>query len=73
MPYIVNGKGEYLWGYENVRSLTAKCRYINDNGLRGGMYWEYSIDNAQGDNRHTIYRALVSDPVFTSASSGECR
>lgn len=73
VPYIVNEKGEYLWGYENVRSLTAKCRYINDNGLRGGMYWEYSIDNAQGDNRHTIYRALVSDPVFTSASSGECR
>ena len=59
VPYIVNEKGEFLWGYENVRSLTAKCKYIKDNGLRGGMYWEYSIDNPQGDHRNTIYQNLI--------------
>ena len=59
VPYIVNDRGEYLWGYENVRSLTAKCKYIKDNGLRGGMYWEYSVDNPQGDNRNTICRNLL--------------
>ena len=59
VPYIVNEKGEYLWGYENIRSLTAKCQYIIDNGLCGGMYWEYSIDNAEGDHRNTIFRNLI--------------
>ena len=60
VPYIVNEKGEYMWGYENERSLTAKCKYIIDNGLRGGMYWEYSNDNEQGDRRNTIYRNLIA-------------
>lgn len=60
VPYIVNEKGEYMWGYENIRSLTAKCQYIIDNGLRGGMYWEYSIDNEQGDHRNAIYRNLIA-------------
>lgn len=60
VPYIVNGKGEFLWGYENVRSLTAKCKYITDNGLRGGMYWEYSVDTPQGERRNTIWRNLIT-------------
>ena len=59
VPYILNEKGEFLWGYENIRSLTAKCNYITDNDLRGGMYWEYSIDNQQGDHRNTIYQNLI--------------
>ena len=59
VPYIVNEKGEFLWGYENIRSLTAKCKYLTDNDLRGGMYWEYSIDNPQGDHRNTIYQNII--------------
>ena len=42
--YIANKKGEFVWAYETVRSLTTKCQYILDNNLRGGMYWEYSAD-----------------------------
>ena len=60
VPYIVNEKGDFLWGYENERSLTAKCQYIKDNGLRGGMYWEYSVDTPQGDRRNTVYRNLIT-------------
>ena len=60
VPYVVNEKGEFLWGYENERSLTAKCQYIKDNGLRGGMYWEYSVDTPQGDRRNTICRNLIT-------------
>ncbi len=65
VPYILNKKGKYVWGYENIRSLTAKCKYITDNGLRGGMYWEYSIDNAQGDHRNTIYQNIASPSAIS--------
>jgi len=60
VPYVVNEKGEFLWGYENERSLTAKCQYIKDNGLRGAMYWEYSVDTPQGDRRNTICRNFIT-------------
>ena len=60
VPYITNGQGEFVWGYENVRSLSAKCQYILDNGLRGGMYWEYSSDKT-GDFRQTLYTLLLKD------------
>ena len=30
VPYIVNAEGLFVWGYENVKSLSAKCQYILD-------------------------------------------
>ena len=60
VPYIANEKGEFVWGYENVRSLSAKCQYILDNDLRGGMYWEYSSDKT-GDFRQTLYTLLLKE------------
>ena len=59
VPYRVNDKGELIWGYENVRSLAAKCQYILDQNLRGGMYWDYASDNSQGDERNTLYLSLI--------------
>ena len=58
--YIANADGEFVWAFENVRALTAICRYILDNGLRGGMYWEYSSDKS-GDFRTTVSKLLLSD------------
>lgn len=58
VPYIANEQGEFVWGYENVRSLTAKCQYILDHDLRGGMYWEYSSDKT-GDFRNTLSNLLL--------------
>ena len=58
--YIVNAEGQFVWGIEDLQSLSAKCRYITEHGLRGGMYWEYSIDNAEGDKRNTVWRMLTS-------------
>ena len=59
VPYLVNDKGEFVWGYENTRSLAAKCKYILDNKLRGGMYWDYASDNPQGNESRTLYLSLM--------------
>lgn len=58
--YIVNADGQFVWGIEDLQSLSAKCRYITEHDLRGGMYWEYSIDNAEGDKRNTVWRLLTT-------------
>ena len=57
-PYIANAEGKLVWGYENPRSLAEKCQFILDNNLRGAMYWDYASDNAQGDERQTLYLSL---------------
>ena len=59
VPYIVNDKGEFVWGGEDVKSLTAKCQYILDHGLRGGMYWDYASDNPQHSFSQTLCRMLI--------------
>ena len=65
VPYLVNDKGEFVWGYENTRSLAAKCKYILDNKLRGGMYWDYASDNPQGDESRTLYLSLMKNRQAT--------
>ena len=57
--YIANENGEFVWGYETVRSLSAKCQYILDNNLRGGMYWEYSSDKT-GEFRTVLSNMLLN-------------
>lgn len=59
VPYIVNDKGEFVWGDEDVKSLTAKCQYILDHGLRGGMYWDYASDNPQHSFSQTLCCMLI--------------
>ena len=60
VPYVTNAAtGQFVYGYDNARSLTLKCRYILENQLAGGMYWEYANDNQQGTERHTIYNCLM--------------
>jgi len=49
-PYVVdNATGEFVCGFENPRSIEAKCKYIGSRGLRGAMYWDASLDNADRD------------------------
>ena len=59
VPYIVNAKGEFVFGGEDVKSLTAKCQYILDHNLRGGMYWDYANDNPQHEFSQTLRRLLL--------------
>ena len=65
VPYIANERGELVRGYENTRSLAAKCQYVLDHHLKGGMYWDYASDNSQGDERTTLYLSLIKNKKAT--------
>lgn len=41
-PYYFDG--ERFISYDDTRSLTAKANYVKEQGLRGLMYWEHSLD-----------------------------
>ena len=64
VPYLVDKDGRMVLGFENTRSLSFKCEYIMERGLRGGMYWEYSDDNEQGDFRRTVYERIILQKPF---------
>ena len=49
VPYLADKNDTLVFGFENPRSLAIKCQYILDKDLLGGMYWDYSGDNEQGD------------------------
>ena len=68
VPYYADAKGKLVLGYDNVRSIGEKCRYILDEGLRGGMYWEYACDNASADLARTVAEQLLPPP-FVSATA----
>jgi chitinase len=59
VPYLTDSKGNMVFCYENLESLTLKCRYIVEQGLLGGMYWEYGGDNEAGDLTRTIYDGIT--------------
>lgn len=60
VPYLANGKGEMMLGYDNPESLALKCQYIVDNGLLGGMYWHYDADSKAGTLQETVRDCLLT-------------
>jgi chitinase len=45
-PYAYSGSS---WvGYDDVKSVTIKAQYINDNGLGGAMIWDIDSDDYSG-------------------------
>lgn len=67
VPYLVDASGTLVWGFDNPASLAAKCGYILDRGLLGGMYWECTEDNAQLDGMRTIFLSLIKNRKATPA------
>ena len=59
VPFVVDSLRNYVFGFENSRSLALKCEYIVEHGLHGGMYWEYSGDNAEHDLARTVADGLL--------------
>ncbi|MBU3813959.1 MAG: ThuA domain-containing protein [Candidatus Bacteroides intestinipullorum] len=62
VPYLADRDGRLVFGFENPRSLGIKCRYILEQDLLGGMYWDYAGDDAQGDLRRTVADCLLGKP-----------
>ena len=67
VPYLTDRSGQLVWGFDNTRSLAAKCQLIIDRGLLGGMYWECTEDNAQLDQMRTIHLSLMVNNKGTEA------
>lgn len=66
VPYLTDRSGMLVWGFDNPRSLAAKCQYIIDRGLLGGMYWECTEDNAQLDGMKTVFLSLMKHGKATT-------
>ena len=62
VPYLADKNDTLVFGFENPRSLAIKCQHILDKDLLGGMYWDYSGDNEQGDLRRTVAENLLGKP-----------
>ena len=59
VPYYCNSAGTLTLGFDNVRSIQAKCDYILERGLLGGMYWEYCYDNTALDLTRAVAGKLL--------------
>jgi chitinase len=59
VPFLENGDGIFVMGYENARSLAIKCDYVRSHGLRGAMYWSYDGDNADNTLRSTVQQGIL--------------
>jgi chitinase len=72
VPYLTDANGDMVYCYENPRSLALKCKYITDQDLLGGMYWEYGGDNENGDLTRLIYENIMKkkEPVRLAFISG---
>lgn len=55
-PYLFDGSTFIT--YDDAESLKAKCAYLQENGLAGIMFWEYSCDQT-GELLQTLYDALA--------------
>lgn len=58
-PYLADKDGNLVMGYDNPRSLTLKCNFIKENGLRGGMYWDYAGDTDDGELQKVLAKELL--------------
>lgn len=58
-PYIADSDGKLVLGFDNQRSIAAKCEYILNKGLRGAMYWDYAGDDDKGTLRKTVADAVL--------------
>ncbi len=59
VPYYADANGRLILGFDNPRSIAEKCAYILEQDLLGGMYWEYSCDNASLDLARTVADCLL--------------
>ena len=70
VPYLMDPQdGELVFGYDDVRSLSIKCEYIHQQQLRGGMYWDYAGDDAQGTLSHTVWDCILGQELYLFTGS----
>lgn len=58
VPYLVDADGQMVLAHENVQSITHKCEYIRNKGLRGAMYWDADNDDDAFTLSRTVWTQL---------------
>ena len=61
VPYLVKD-GEMVCTYEDAESLSWKCKFIKEKGMRGAMYWEYRCDDETGTLRNAVWNGIMGQP-----------
>jgi GH18 family chitinase len=58
VPFLYNAKTGQWISYDDPQSVAAKGKFVVDNGLRGGMFWEAAMDHNQG-LQTTLYDSVM--------------
>ena len=65
VPYIADAEGNFVYGFENERSIRAKCRFAKAHRLLGAMYWEYCIDASRAEKFRNKLIGAVADEMIS--------
>lgn len=57
-PYLWNSLDSIFITFEDPQSLRAKVKFVRDNGLAGGMFWEYHEDSKDRALLNALYDAF---------------
>lgn len=60
VPYLVDAEGEFVYSFDNEKSLKLKCEYLLKKGMLGAMYWQYDGDDANGTLRKIVYNTVMT-------------
>jgi len=68
VPFLYNPQTQVFVTYEDPQSLAAKCRFVNQRGLGGVMFWEYFNDST-GILLDAVHAGLQPAPAATSGAN----
>jgi chitinase len=60
VPFLYNAEKQIFVSYEDPESLTAKCKYVKKQHLKGVMFWDYEGDPS----------GVLLDAIDTALKSG---
>jgi GH18 family chitinase len=68
VPYLYNAKTQNWISYDDEQSVGVKAQFIIDQGLKGGMFWEFALDKNAG-LATALYNGVLqrSEPEATAA------
>lgn len=61
VPYLTNADGVFVCTFETARSIAHKCAFLQEKGMLGAMYWEYSGDDTEGTLRKAVYDGVMNE------------
>lgn len=60
VPYLTDTKGNLVCTYDDDESISEKCQYAINRGLKGIMYWNYCTDDSNFTLRKTVANELLN-------------